>query len=64
MESIFLLIVLLIPGILMLFYPRLFWEITHFISVKDGEPTDLYIFSTRIGGILYIIIWLIMKFSR
>ena len=37
------LLFLLILGILMLFKPELLWKIEHMFTVKNGEPTELYL---------------------
>lgn len=43
---------LLISGIIMIVNPMFVWKVDHFLSVKDGEPTELYIKLTRfLGGI-------------
>jgi hypothetical protein len=47
---------LTILGFVMLFRPTLFWEITESWKSNDGtEPSDLYIFSTRFGGVMFTI---------
>lgn len=49
------LLILLSLGILMVIKPRLLWKIEYFFTVKNGEPSDLYITLMRIGGIFFII---------
>jgi hypothetical protein len=49
-------------GLLMLIKPEIMWEIRHFLSVKNGEPTDFYLFTTRIGGIILIIVGIVYLF--
>ena len=46
------LVVLLVLGFSMLFKPEVLWKIENIFSVKNGEPTDLYLM--RIGGIFFI----------
>ena len=42
-------------GILSLAKPELLWRMEHWLSVKDGEPTQFYLVASRIGGVLLII---------
>ena len=42
-------------GIFSVIDPEKVWEIQHILSTKGGEPTDFYIASTRLRGIIYII---------
>ena len=37
------LIILFVLGIMMLFKPELLWKIEYFFTVKNGEPSDLYL---------------------
>ena len=48
------LVVLLVLGFFMLFKPEVLWKIENIFSVKNGEPTDLYLALMRIGGIFFI----------
>ena len=43
------LVVLLVLGFSMLFKPEVLWKIENIFSVKNGEPTDLYLALMRIG---------------
>ena len=56
------LLLLIILSIFMIFKPTLLWEIEHFLSVKNGEPTDLYITLMRIGGTFFLISSIVMIF--
>ena len=49
------LLFLLILGILMLFKPELLWKIEHMFTVKNGEPTELYLAFMRFGGVFFLI---------
>ena len=49
------LLFLLILGILMLFKPELLWKIEHMFTVKNGEPTELYLAFMRVGGVFFLI---------
>lgn len=40
---IFCMILLAAVGAAMMFRPLFFWKISHVLSVRDGEPTDLYL---------------------
>ena len=47
--------VLLALGILMVAAPKLLWKVEHFLSVKGGEPSELYLLAMRLGGIFFIL---------
>lgn len=47
-------ILLLVLGFLMAWKPKLLWKIEHVFTVKDGEPTEMYLAFMRIGGIFFI----------
>ena len=50
-------IILIITGIFTFFAPHLIWELTEkWKSYSSDEPSDLYLFFTRLGGILVVII--------
>lgn len=61
------LLLLLILGVSMLCYPKILWKIENLVTVKNGEPTELYLVLMRIGGVFFIIcsvgiiIYLIIK---
>ena len=40
--------------------PDMVWELQHLLSVKDGEPTDFYLISTRISGVILIIVGIVI----
>ncbi|OAB42817.1 DUF6199 family natural product biosynthesis protein [Paenibacillus glacialis] len=43
-------------GLWMFFYPTIIWEISESWKSNDGsEPSDLYICSIRLGGIMCIL---------
>lgn len=48
-------IFLFLLSIVMLVKPELLWKIEHLFSVKNGEPTDLYLAFMRIGGIFFLV---------
>ena len=54
------LLFLLILGILMLFKPELLWKIEHMFTVKNGEPTELYLAFMRVGGVYFLIASVVM----
>ena len=46
-------ILLLIAGVLMIFFPNMVYCLTEiWKSCASSEPSDLYLIQTRIGGIL------------
>ena len=47
-------VILFLLGLLMLINPKLLWKIENCFTVKDGEPTDLYLTLMRLGGIFFI----------
>jgi len=49
------LLLLIILSVFMIFRPTFSWKIEHFLSVKNPEPTDLYIALMRIGGTFFLI---------
>ena len=58
MEHIWL-VILFILGIMMIIKPELLWKIEHIFTVKNGEPSDLYITLMRLGGIFFIVVSII-----
>ncbi len=48
-------VALLVLGILMVAAPKLLWKVEHFLSVKGGEPSELYLLAMRLGGIFFIL---------
>ena len=49
------LLALLILGGCMLCYPKTLWKIENLLTVKNGEPSELYLFLMRIGGVFFIL---------
>ena len=50
-------IVLIFWGLAMLFFPDLIYELTEsWKSHRSAEPSDLYLFGTRIGGVMFILV--------
>ena len=47
-------IVLILLGSAMLLKPDILWKIENIFTVKNGEPTDLYLTFMRLGGIFFI----------
>ena len=46
-------------GILMLTRPYIFWKIEHFLTVRDGKPSHLYLAIVRVCGLACILISII-----
>lgn len=60
LQEIFAVVFLLISGVVMIKNPRFVWRVEHFFTVKDGEPTDLYINIVRvIGGVCILAVVLL-----
>ncbi|HWO76017.1 MAG TPA: DUF6199 family natural product biosynthesis protein [Bacillus sp. (in: firmicutes)] len=59
-------IVLIMNGLIMLIYPSIVWIISESWKSNNAEPSILYIWSTRFGGIISIIfgIVFIVKYFR
>lgn len=51
----FYLVILFILGALMICKPELLWKIEYMFTVKDGEPTELYITLMRLFGVFLIL---------
>lgn len=49
--------------------PKILWKIENLFTVKNGEPTELYLVLMQIGGVFFIIcsfgiiIYLIIKWN-
>ncbi len=43
-------------GLFMTLKPDIVWKIKHLMSVRDGEPTNYYLISTRICGIFITVL--------
>lgn len=48
-------IVLAALGIAMIVKLEILWKIEHIFTVKNGEPSDLYITLMRIGGVVFLL---------
>ena len=48
-------VILIILGLAMLIKPEMLWKIEHFFTVKDGEPTELYLIFMRMGGLFFTV---------
>lgn len=48
-------VLLLLLGIAMIIKPELLWKMEHIFTVKNGEPTELYLTLMRLGGIFFSI---------
>ena len=47
-------IVVLIMGIINLTKPELAWKLKHLLTVRDGEPTEYFLVSARISGVVLV----------
>ena len=47
-------VVLIILGLAMFLKPEILWKIENIFTVKNGEPTDLYLTLMRLAGIFFI----------
>lgn len=55
MMDYFWVLALLILGVYMTCNPKLLWKIENLFTVKNGDPTELYLVLMRIGGLFFII---------
>ena len=53
---IFCMILLAAVGAAMMFRPLFFWKISHVLSVRGGEPIDLYLWFVRISGGIFVVL--------
>ena len=53
-------LIIVAVGLWFLRAPDMVWELQHLLSVKDGEPTDFYLLSTRISGVILIIVGIVL----
>ncbi len=58
MENIYVVILILL-GLAMVCVPKTLWKIEHLLSVKNGEPTELYIGLMRVTGALFMVVGII-----
>ncbi|MBS6517500.1 MAG: nickel ABC transporter permease [Clostridium sp.] len=49
------LLIVIVLSVLMIFNPELLWKIEHIFTVKDGEPTELYLGLMRTGGVFLLL---------
>ncbi len=52
--------ILFLLGTMMIVKPELLWKIEHIFTVKNGEPTELYMALMRIGGVFFVSVAVIM----
>lgn len=50
-------------GIVMVVKPDVLWEMEHYFTVKNGEPTDYYLRMKRLEGIVFIVVAIIIFVS-
>ncbi|WP_297721169.1 DUF6199 family natural product biosynthesis protein [Intestinimonas sp.] len=48
-------VILLVLGGLMVAKPEFLWKLEHLLTVKDGEPTELYLTLMRLGGGFFVV---------
>ena len=46
---------LMLLGALMIARPVWFWKIDHIMTVRGGEPTELYLTLTRLLGVVFLL---------
>lgn len=61
--TIFLAVILILVGLFLAIKPDLWWQLTEsWKSYSAGDPSDLYLKTTRIGGIIFIVLGVIAIF--
>ncbi|MBQ2865560.1 MAG: hypothetical protein IJE90_03460 [Clostridia bacterium] len=55
-------IFVLIVGVLSVVRPELVWKFKHMLTVRDGEPTQYFLVSMRISGVMMILLSLFVLF--
>jgi len=53
-------LIFIITGIIMAILPKTYWKMRHFFSPVKEDPSDIYVRSTRIEGIVFIIIGIVL----
>lgn len=48
-------VILLVLGGLMVAKPEFLWKLEHLLTVKDGEPTELYLTFMRLSGGFFVV---------
>ena len=54
------LVLLCVLGLVMIVDPVLLWKLEHLFTVKGGEPTELYLGLTRVGGVIFLVLSVVM----
>lgn len=49
------LIVLFLLGLVAVIWPDKLWEIEHFLTVKNGEPSEFYLAVSRVAGVFFML---------
>lgn len=49
------LIVLFLLGLVAVIWPDKLWKLEHFLTVKNGEPSDFYLGVSRAAGAFFMI---------
>ncbi len=52
-------LVCIVAGFIMVRYPQKAWAIRHLLSVKDGEPTKLFLISCRVFGAFALLVGIV-----
>ena len=58
--SIFAILFIFLTGLLNIFFPNIAWKLQHFLHVKGGEPTMLYLIGARVAGVLMVLLSVFM----
>ena len=53
--TLFIIVGLMLLGALMIARPIWFWKIDHVMTVRGGEPTQLYLTLTRLLGVVFLL---------
>ena len=53
-------ILCILLGVAALRRPDVFWHLSHFLTVKDGEPTKFYLVAERIIGAVALLLGIVI----
>lgn len=51
-------ILLIVMGVALIFYPEEMWELEHMFDVQGGEPTEFYLIRARLSGVIFLVLGL------
>ena len=49
-------VLLVVLRVFFILKPNTVWKYNHYFSVRDGEPTELYLIFVRLAGVPFVIL--------